>query len=194
MRLVPLLAAGPGLAAALLLGADASQGVTVGARRALDVESGRVLLDPVVRIENGTIAAVDTRRPGEAVTYDLGDVTLLPGLIDCHTHLVGGEELTPYDDLRETAARAAIEGVHNARKTVEAGFTTVRDLGARDFADAALRDAIAAGKVPGPRMFVAIKSLSSTGGHGDQNALPFDVRVLRYSAIADGPDEIRKKV
>jgi imidazolonepropionase-like amidohydrolase len=194
MRLVPLLVAGPGLAAALLLGADAPPSVTVGARRALDVESGRFLLDPVVRIDNGIIAAVDTRRPGETVTYDLGDVTLLPGLIDCHTHLVGGEELTPYDDLRETAARAAIEGVHNARKTVEAGFTTVRDLGGRDFADAALRDAIAAGKVEGPRMFVAIKALSSTGGHGDQNALPFDVRVLRYSAIADGPDEIRKKV
>ncbi len=107
------------------------------------------------------------RKPGQAVTHDLGDVTLLPGLIDSHTHLVGGEEKTPYDDLRETAARAAIEGVANARKTLEAGFTTVRDLGARDFADVALRDAIAAGRVPGPRLLVAVKSLSSTGGHGD---------------------------
>src|SRR5688572_24435033 len=117
--------------------------VTVAARRLLDVATGRMVADPVVRIENGVVASVGPRRPGEPVTHDLGDVTLLPGLIDCHVHLVGGEESTPYDDLRETAARAAIEGVHNARKTVEAGFTTVRDLGSRDFADVALRDAIA---------------------------------------------------
>jgi imidazolonepropionase-like amidohydrolase len=168
--------------------------VTVTAKRLLDVEAGRIVADAVVRIENGRIASVLPRKPGEAVTHDLGDVTLLPGLIDSHTHLVGSEEMTPYDDLRETAARAGIEGVANARKTVEAGFTTVRDLGARDFADVALRDAIAKGSVPGPRLLVAVKSLSSTGGHGDLNALPQDVQVLRYSAVADGPDEIRKKV
>ena len=148
----------------------------------------------MVRIEHGVIVSVDTRKVGEAVTHDLGDVTLLPGLIDSHTHLVGGEELTPYEGLRETTARAAIEGVANARKTIEAGFTTVRDLGARGFADVALRDAIAAGRVVGPRMFVSLSSLSSTGGHGDANDLPADVHVERYSAIADGPDEIRKKV
>jgi imidazolonepropionase-like amidohydrolase len=168
--------------------------VTVAARRALDVESGRLLENVVVRIEGGLITAVETRRPGQSVTHELGDVTLLPGLIDCHTHLIGGEEETPYERLRETAARAAIEGVANARKTIEAGVTTVRDLGSRDFADVALRDAIAAGRVVGPRMLVAVKSLSSTGGHGDRNDLPFDVWVHRYSAIADGPDEIRKKV
>jgi imidazolonepropionase-like amidohydrolase len=171
-----------------------AEAVTVTARRLLDVETGRVLADRVVRIEGGRIVSVAERKAGEAVTHDLGDATLLPGLIDCHTHLVGGEELTPYDNLRETGARAAIEGVANARKTVEAGFTTVRDLGARDFADTALRDAIAAGRVPGPRMLVALKSLSSTGGHGDENALPADIRVFRYTAIADGEDEIRKKV
>jgi imidazolonepropionase-like amidohydrolase len=182
------------LMAFALAAAEPSSPVTVSARRALDMESGRILADPVVRIENGLIVSVDARRPGEAVSHDLGDVTLIPGLIDCHTHLVGAEEQTPYEDLRETAARAAIEGVANARKTVEAGFTTARDLGSRDFADVALRDAIAAGRVPGPRLLVAVKSLSSTGGHGDQNALPADVRVFRYSAVADGPDEIRKKV
>jgi imidazolonepropionase-like amidohydrolase len=182
------------LMAFALAAAEPSSPVTVSARRALDMESGRILADPVVRIENGLIVSVDARRPGEAVSHDLGDVTLIPGLIDCHTHLVGAEEQTPYEDLRETAARAAIEGVANARKTVEAGFTTARDLGSRDFADVALRDAIAAGRLPGPRLLVAVKSLSSTGGHGDQNALPADVRVFRYSAVADGPDEIRKKV
>jgi imidazolonepropionase-like amidohydrolase len=170
------------------------QTIALTARRTLDVASGRLLADHVVRIEDGIIAAVLPRGPGDAAARDLGDVTLLPGLIDLHTHLIGSEEDTPYEALRETAARAAIEGVANARKTIEAGFTTVRDLGSRDFADAALRDAIAAGRVPGPRLLVAIRSLSPTGGHGDRNDLPADVKVERYSGIADGPEEIRKKV
>jgi imidazolonepropionase-like amidohydrolase len=179
----------------LLLSASLSaQTVTVTARRALDVETGKLLENAVVRIENGTIVSVGPRAAGEAVMYDLGDATLLPGLIDCHTHLIGGEEETPYQKLTETAATAAIEGVVNARKTVETGFTTVRDLGAQDFADVALRDAIAAGRIVGPRMLVGVKSLSATGGHGDRNDLPEDVFVRRYSGIADGPDEIRRKV
>jgi len=182
------------IAISLLPAARAAEGVTVSARRALDVVTGRVMEEPLLRIEKGTIVEVRRRNPGEAVDHDLGDVTLLPGLIDCHTHLIGGEELTPDQSLRETSARAAIEGVANARKTIEAGFTTVRDLGARDFADVALRDAIAAGRVVGPRMLVAVKSLSGTGGHGDINDLPFDVKVHRYSAIADGPDEIWRAV
>lgn len=178
----------------LLPAVAAAQSATVAARRALDVESGKLLENVVVRIEKGVIASVGSRKPGDAVTHDLGDVTLLPGLIDSHTHLVGAEEETPYDALRETAARAAIEGVANARKTLEAGFTTVRDLGGSDFADVALRDAIAAGRVPGPRLFVATKSLSATGGHGDRNDIPFDIVVQRYSGLADGPDAIRRKV
>jgi len=183
--------------AAVLLALPTSavaQTTSVAARRALDVVSGKIVENVVVRIEKGTIASVGPRKPGESVPFDLGDVTLLPGLIDCHTHLIGAEEETPYDRLRQTTARAAIEGVANARKTLEAGFTTVRDLGAQEFADVALRDAIAAGRVPGPRMFVATASLSVTGGHGDRNDLPFDVFVQRYSAVADGPDAVRRKV
>jgi len=171
-----------------------AQPVTVTAARLLEVETGRVLGDQVIRIDQGTIAAVGPRTAGEPVDIDLGDVTLLPGLIDAHVHLVGGEEQTPYEDLKQTAARAAIEGVANARKTLLAGFTTVRDLGSRDFADVALRDAISAGSVPGPRMLVAVKSLSATGGHGDDNELPEDIHVERYKALADGPDAIRQKV
>jgi imidazolonepropionase-like amidohydrolase len=150
--------------------------------------------DVVVRVADGRIVAVEPRPRGAAVDLDLGDVTLLPGLVDAHVHLVGSEESTPYGDLKETAARAAIEGVANARKTLEAGFTTARDLGSRDFADVALRDAIAAGRVAGPRLVVAVKSLSSTGGHGDRNELPADVHVDRYTAIADGTEAIRAKV
>ncbi len=179
----------------LLLAAPAlAAEVTVGAARLLDVESGRYVENALVRIADGRIAAVGPRRAGERATHELGDVTLLPGLIDAHVHLAGGVEQTPYEDLRETTARAAIEGVAHARATLEAGFTTVRDMGSRDFADVALRDAIAAGRIPGPRMLVAVKSLSSTGGHGDRNDLPADIVVRRYSALADGPDEIRRKV
>jgi imidazolonepropionase-like amidohydrolase len=178
----------------LAAGAAAAAPVTVAAARLLDVESGQILANQVIRIEGGVIVAVEARKPGEKVDHDLGDVTLLPGLIDAHIHLIGGEEETPYESLRETTARAAIEGVANASKTLAAGFTTVRDLGSRDFADVALRDAIASGRVPGPRMLVAVKSLSSTGGHGDRNDLPDDVRVDRYAAIADGPEAIRHRV
>lgn len=182
------------LAFLVLSSSLSAQTVTVTAKRLLDVTTGTYTENPVVHIENGVVTAVEPHRPGEAVTLDLGDVTLLPGLVDCHTHLVGGEEETPYQKLTETTAHAAIEGVVNARKTLEAGFTTVRDLGARDFADVALRDEIAAGRVLGPRMLVATKAISATGGHGDLNDLPEDVHVRRTSGIADGPDEIRKKV
>ncbi len=168
--------------------------VTIGAARLLDVESGTILSDRVVEVEDGRIKDITARRPGRTVTHDLGDVTLLPGLIDVHVHLIGRAEETPYERLVESTARAAIEGVANARATLRAGFTTVRDLGARDAADVALRDAIAAGRVPGPRMLVAGKSISSTGGHGDLNDLPEDVVVQRISGIADGPDEIRRRV
>ena len=176
----------------LLLATAAS--LTITADRMLDVETGEVFANRVVRIKDGKIRAVELRMRGERVDIDLGDATLLPGLIDAHVHLIGGEEDTPYDALRETTARAAIEGVANAKKALLSGFTTVRDLGSRDFADVALRDAIAAGRVPGPRMFVAVNGLSATGGHGDRNDLPGDVHVDRYSGVADGPDALRAKV
>jgi imidazolonepropionase-like amidohydrolase len=191
MRRILLILAG---LAGLTHAALAAQPLSVTAARLLEVETGRVLRDQVIRIENGTIVSVAPRAAGQTVDVDLGDLTLLPGLIDAHVHLIGGEEQTPYEDLTQTGARAAIEGVANARKTLLAGFTTVRDLGARDFADVALRDAIAAGRVPGPRMLVAVKSLSATGGHGDDNELPADIHVDRYRALADGPDAIRLKV
>lgn len=175
--------------------APARSVVTVSAAQLLDIDSGQLWPQPVVRIVDGVIAEVRARQPGEAVTYDLGPVTLLPGLIDCHTHLVGGDGLSPYGYLTETPARAAIEGVANAWVTLQAGFTTVRDLGSRDLADVALRDAIASRRVPGPRMFVAVRSLTVTGGHGDWNDLPPDVEVKRHTAvIADGPEGVQRAV
>lgn len=171
-----------------------AQTISLTADRLLEVETGKIVPRPLVQIENGRIAAVTTRAAHQTADIDLGDVTLLPGLSDMHVHLVGGEELSPDESLRETTARAALEGAANARKTLAAGFTTVRDLGSRDFADVALRDAIAAGTIPGPRMLVAVASLSVTGDHGDDNDLPRDVVVHRYAGIADGPEEVRKKV
>ena len=149
MRLVPLPAAGLGLAAVLLLGADAAPPVTVAARRVLDVESGRFLLDAVVRIDNGTITAVETRRARR-------DGHPRPRRRDP----AAGPDRLPHPPGRRRGADALRRpardrgprrhrGVHNARKTIEAGFTTVRDLGARDFADVALRDAIAGGQRAG---------------------------------------------
>lgn len=169
--------------------------VTVSAQQLLDIDTGQLWAQPVVRIVDGVIADVHARQPGEPVTYDLGNVTLLPGLIDCHTHLVGGAELSPYGYLTQTPARAAIEGVANAWVTLQAGFTTVRDLGSRDLADVALRDAIASRRIPGPRMFVAVRSLTVTGGHGDWNDLPPDVQVRRETAvIADGSEGVQRAV
>jgi imidazolonepropionase-like amidohydrolase len=167
---------------------------SVTAKRALDVETGRILVDPMVRIDNGRIVSVGTRAAGERADYDLGDVTLLPGLIDAHTHLANEDELTPDQKRSQTAARAALEGAWNARRVLEAGFTTVRDIGGRDLVDVALRDEINRGHVVGPRMFVATAPISATGGHGDDNALPLHMTVDRYSGVADGPEAVRAKV
>lgn len=169
--------------------------VVIGAQRLLDVDSGQVLAQALVRVENGVIAEVRARKAGEVATYELGDVTLLPGLIDCHTHLVGQVGLSPMEFLQQTSARAAIEGVANAWATLQAGFTTVRDVGSVDFGDVALRDAIAAGRVLGPRMLVAVRSLSTTGGHGDWNELPHDIEAKRQvGLIADGPAAVQRAV
>lgn len=171
-----------------------AQSVTIGAQRVLDVDTGRWIDNVIVRIEKGRIVSVQGRTASDRPSIDLPDVSLVPGLTDCHVHLIGGEGLTPYESLRQTTARAAIEGVANAKKTLLAGFTTARDLGAENFADVALRDAIRAGSVPGPRLLVAIRGISPTGGHGDRNDLPLGVEVHGFSSIADGPEEIRKKV
>ena len=169
--------------------------VHVTARQMLDIDSGQIWPQPLIRIVDGVIAEVRKRQPADAITYDLGETTLIPGLIDCHTHLVGGAGLSPYGYLTQTGARATIEGVANAWATLQAGFTTVRDLGARDLADVALRDAIAERRVPGPRMLVVVRQLSVTGGHGDWNDLPPDVHVNReVAAIADGVDGVRRAV
>lgn len=151
----------------------------------------------VVIVEGGLIKDVQEKRsvPAGAEVLDLGTMTLLPGLIDAHTHIV----LHPGDDdaqsLKETPEYRAIYGTVNARATLEAGITTIRDLGneGAGFADLALRDAIARGVVPGPRILAAIQPITATGAYGLIGYSPyFSTPQLSYEA--DGPTEIRKQV
>jgi imidazolonepropionase-like amidohydrolase len=131
--------------------------------------------------------------PAGAKVVDLGSVVVLPGLIDCHTHLTGDPEHTGYESLGISAPRAALYGAKNARLTLEAGFTTVREVGAPGYADIALRDAINQGNVPGPRIQASGNSLGSTGGHCDNNLLAPEFQ-HRDAGVADGVAEVLRRV
>jgi imidazolonepropionase-like amidohydrolase len=150
----------------------------------------------VVLIEGDRISAVGPNLPIPAGTevVDLGDATLLPGLIDCHTHLTA-QPGSYYEDLfRRTPIDYAVVAHLYARRTLEAGFTTVRDLGAGEFIDVALRKAIDAGTIPGPRMQVATLAAGATGGHGDLTGFSPYLKFEQFSGVADGVDDIRKLI
>src|SRR5450631_357334 len=164
----------------------------------LDVRTGKLLKDQVIVFDaDGVITAVGPAgsplAAGGATTVDLPSATCLPGLIDVHTHLTGDPSASGYQGLGISVPREAITGVKNARITVHAGFTTVRNVGASNYTDVALRDGINAGEVEGPRMFVSGPPLGITGGHCDNNLLPFEFHVTA-SGVADGPWPARAKV
>ena len=176
--------------------AQTSRHVVVHAGHLLDVKTGKLLADQTLVIEDGRIistgGAAEAKIPGDAVRIELPNATVLPGLIDAHTHLTM-EPRFGYDRLVLSVPREALIGAKNARLTLLAGFTTVRNVGARDFSDVALRDAINAGDVPGPRLLVSGPPLSITGGHCDNNMLPFEYHATS-DGVADGIAAVQHKV
>jgi imidazolonepropionase-like amidohydrolase len=179
-----------------LLGCAASAQVTAGSvhcGRLLDVRSGRVLANQLVAFDStGVITSVGPAGAA-APTVDLPNATCLPGLIDVHTHITGDANMHGYRALGVSIPREATIGVRNARVTLRAGFTTVRNVGADGFTDVAVRDAINAGDIEGPRMMVSGPALGITGGHCDENLLPFEYHRVS-EGVADGPWAARQKV
>jgi imidazolonepropionase-like amidohydrolase len=175
----------------------ASQRVIVRAGKLLDVRSGKTLNDQAIVIERGKIVSVGptgqaSRSPNDRL-IDLSNATVLPGLTDAHTHLTGNPQDVGPQALSISIPRATLTGARNARLTLEAGFTTVRNVGAEGFGDVALRDAINAGDIPGPRMLVSGPALGITGGHCDENLLPFEFHYTS-EGVADGVEGVQHKV
>jgi len=159
-----------------------------------------VLTGETILIRNGKVEAVGSNLtiPAGAKVIDLTNMTVLPGLIDCHTHLAdGAHDTEPMDQFKKTAARIALESVPNARAMLESGFTSVRDVGTyRALGDIALRDAIQRGDIVGPHMFVAGAYVTISGGAGAATGLAPDISLpwdLHYGE-ANGPWEVRKVI
>lgn len=192
---LPFLAFG---AACLFTSASAlAETIVLTADAMVDVETGNLIEDPAITITDGVIAAVGTGDAPQiegAEYVDLEGLTILPGLIDMHVHLTSDHEVHGYRRLAISDERATITGVLNARTTLLAGFTTVRNVGAPSFADVALRDAIAEGDIAGPRMLVSGPPIGITGGHcSDNNLLPPEYEASG-EGVADGPWAARSKV
>jgi imidazolonepropionase-like amidohydrolase len=162
-----------------------AQRTLVRAGHLLDVKTGQLLNDQTIVVTGSTIQSIAPTasvpaQPSDTV-LDLSSLTVLPGLIDVHTHLTMNTDFDPFREVTSTSAKEAINGVANARTTLMAGFTTVRNVGAYNFVDVDLRDAINAGQVPGPHMQVSGPLIGITGGHCDENLLPF-----QYHTVGDG--------
>jgi imidazolonepropionase-like amidohydrolase len=196
MRSLPIAAAAAALALLAATASDArAERFAVRAAHFVDVRAGVVRGPAWVIVSGDTVESVESSAPAGLAVTDLGDATLLPGLIDCHTHLSSRVGIDRMAQMKSPAARSAIAGVNNVRATLEAGFTTCRDVGGGELVDVSLRDAIKAGEIPGPRMQVATWALSMTGGHGDdRNQVDYHWCNDLESGVADGVDEVRKKV
>jgi imidazolonepropionase-like amidohydrolase len=172
--------------------------IVIHAGKVLDVRTGTYLTDQSIWIEGdrikaiGKAADISSQVPPGAKTIDLSNSTVLPGLIDCHTHLTYTPYMAGPAGLHISYPRQALIGAHNARVTLEAGFTTVRNVGANGYSDIALRDSIKAGEVIGPRILASGPALSITGGHGDENFLAPQFN-FSSDGVADGVDGVTAK-
>ncbi len=179
-----------------LFAQQSSKSVVIHAGHVLDVKTGKLLSNQTLILENGRIVTVgpsaETKTPADAVWIELPNASVLPGLIDAHTHLTMDPKFG-YERLGLSLPRETLIGAKNARVTLQAGFTTVRNVGASGYSDVALRDAINAGDVPGPRMLVSGPALSITGGHCDNNLLPYEYHASG-DGVADGIAAVQHKV
>jgi imidazolonepropionase-like amidohydrolase len=173
--------------------------IVIHAGKVLDVRTGNYLTDQIIWVEGdrikaiGKAADISSQVPAGAKTIDLSNSAVLPGLIDCHTHLTYTPYMAGPAGLHISYPRQALIGAHNARVTLEAGFTTVRNVGANGYSDIALRDSIKAGEVIGPRILASGPALSITGGHADENFLAPQFN-FSSDGVADGVDGVTAKV
>lgn len=162
----------------------------------IDVHNGNEATDQTIVITGDRITAISstasTPKQAGDEEIDLRSLTVLPGLIDVHTHLTGETNFDPYRELSTSVAKSALIGARNAKVTLEAGFTTVRNVGAEGYADVDLRDAINEGLVEGPHMQVSGPPLGITGGHCDENLLPYQYHVTA-DGVADGIEAVQHK-
>ncbi|HEV2749895.1 MAG TPA: amidohydrolase family protein [Gemmatimonadales bacterium] len=174
--------------------------VLVRAGRLVATRTGTVLANQAILIEGdrikevGPADAVAAHASRDARVIDLRNATVLPGLIDCHTHITSDPGDYYKQLFRMSVIDEAVRAHIYAKRTLEAGFTTVRNVGAAEFIDVALRNAINDGAVQGPRMLVSTMPLSATGGHGDVNGMSPYLRFEGFSGIANGVDQIREKI
>jgi imidazolonepropionase-like amidohydrolase len=183
--------------AAVSLSAQTSTRTLIRTGHLLNVKTGAEPAEQTIIVTGDRITSIaptaSTPKQSGDTEIDLTKYIVMPGLIDAHTHLTMANNFDPYFELSMTPAKEAIIGVENAKVTLEAGFTTVRNVGANDFADVALRDEINAGHIPGPHMQVSGPALGITGGHMDENLLPYEFHI-HGQGVADGIPAVQHMV